>query len=312
MKQSIISDWKPEYGDKYSKEKLLMHHRLKDSGLFTKDAIAELIDRCGPKNYNLNTMGYDPENPIWREGVVKDISGKNVIESIERGRMWLNIFNPAEVDDRYKNLLNDMFAEFQSHMPDFNTFKRKMGILVSSPLVQVFYHADIPGQSLWQIEGEKRVYVYPTGEPYMSQKSLEGIIMGESEEEIPYNANMEKGVTVYNLKPDEMLHWPLNCPHRVENEDSMNISVTTEHFTNDIRKSYAVNYANGVLRRNFGMGDLSQSITGPSVYPKAALTMLWKKLNLNRKNKFKRIIDFTLDPQSTTGIVDIPAFVKQR
>ena len=312
MEQSIISDWKPEYSTKYSREKLLMHHRLKDSGLFTKDAIAELIDRCGPKNYNLNTMGYDPENPVWREGVVKDISGKDVIASIERGRMWLNIFNPAEVDDRYKNLLNEMFAEFQSYMPDFNTFKRKMGILVSSPLVQVFYHADIPGQSLWQIEGEKRVYVYPTGEPYMSQKSLEGIIMGESEEEIPYNAEMEKGVTVYNLKPDQMLHWPLNFPHRVENEDCLNISVTTEHFTNDIRKSYAVNYANGVLRRNFGMGDLSQSITGPSVYPKAALTMLWKKLNLNKKNKFKRIIDFTLDPRAATGIVDIPAFVKQR
>jgi len=57
-----------------------------------------------------------------------------------------------------------------------------------------------------------------------------------------------------------MVHWPLNCPHRVENEDCLNISVTTEHWTTDLRKQYAVNYANGILRRKFGFTDPSQSI----------------------------------------------------
>ncbi len=47
-----------------------------------------------------------------------------------------------------------------------------------------------------------------------------------------------------------MLHWPLNCPHRVENRDSVNVSLTTEHYTKEIRTSYAVNYANGLLRKS--------------------------------------------------------------
>ena len=46
-----------------------------------------------------------------------------------------------------------------------------------------------------------------------------------------------------------MLHWPLNGPHRVENHDMVNISVTTEHFTKEIRDFYAIVYANGLLRR---------------------------------------------------------------
>ena len=310
MKTPIIADWKPQNAKKFSKENLMLHHRMNDSGLFTRQALAELIDKCKPTDYSLNTMGYDPENPQWREGVVQNISGKDVIASIERGRMWMNIGAAAYVDKRYMQLLDDIFAEFESYVPGFKTFNRKLGILISSPLVQVYYHADIPGQSLWQLEGEKRLYVYPTGEPYMSQRSLEGIIMGETLEEIPYSKEFDDSAVVYDLKADEMLHWPLNGPHRVENKDCLNISVTTEHFTNDIRKSYAVNYANGVLRRSFGMNDLSQSIDGAMVYPKAALALTWKKLKLDKGNKVKRMIDFTLDPESKNGIADIPAFTK--
>ena len=310
MNNSIIADWDPCHAENFSKENLLLHHRMNDSGLFTREALAKLIDKCDPTDYSLNTMGYDPENPHWREGCVRNLTGEQVIASIERGRMWMNIGTAAYVDNRYKKLMDSIFAEFKSYMPDFNTFNTKLGILISSPLVQVYYHCDIPGQALWQLEGEKRLYVYPTGEPYMSQRALEGVILGITQEEIAYNSELDKGATIYELKPDEMMHWPLNGPHRVENKDCLNISVTTEHFTNDIRKSYAVNYANGVLRRNFGMENLSQSITGPSVYPKAALALAWKKLKLDKNNKVRRMIDFTLDPNSNNGIADIEAYSK--
>ena len=310
MENQIIADWKPEYADNFGNENRLLHHRLKDSGLFTREALAELIEQIPSENYNLNTMGYDPENPLWREGIVRGSTGEEVISSIERGRMWLNMRAVDKIDTRYKKLTDDIFREFESKVDGFSTFKTKMGILISSPKVQVFYHADIPGQSLWQLEGEKRVYVYPTGEPYMSQSSIEGIIMGLTEEEIPYNRKLDDGGQYYDLKPGEMVTWPLNGPHRVENKDSLNISVTTEHYTDNIRKSFAVNYANGVLRRTFGMENLSQSTTGASVYPKAALALLWRKLNLNKANQIKRMIDFTVDPKSKTGISDITAYAK--
>ncbi len=310
MQQSIISDWKPEYAGNFGQEALLLHHRLSETGLFTHEALAELIDGYPSHSYNLNTMGYDPENPEWREGVIKGNSGKDVIESISQGRMWLNLRQVDKVSPKYHKLLNEIFEEFEGYVPGFETFKRKFGILISSPKVQVFYHADIPGQSLWQVEGRKRVYVYPNREPFLSQKHLEGIILGETEEEIPYETEFDKGAIVYDLKPGEMVHWPLNCPHRVLNEDCLNVSVTTEHWTNDIRKSFAVNYANGVLRRSFGVQNPSNSITGPAVYAKAALAVGWRKLKLDQSKKVVRTVDFTLDPQAETGIVDIPAFAK--
>lgn len=310
MQEAIISNWTPEHALKYGHEILMLRHRLHESDLFTEAALGGLIDRYPNEHYSLNTMGYDPENPVWREGTIEGFSGEAVIRAIENGRMWLNLRCVEKVDDRYGRLLNDMFAEFEDRVPGLSTFKHKLGILISSPQVQVFYHADIPGQSLWQIHGEKRVYIYPNKEPYLPQRDLETVILCETEEEIPYERWFDEAAQVYDLQPGDMAQWPLNCPHRVENKDTLSISLTTEYWTNDIRKSYAVNYANGILRRKLGMSNLSNSINGPMVYPKAALAAAWRKLKLNESKRFVPTIDFAIDPNSETGIVDVPAFAK--
>lgn len=308
MENSIINDWKPEYAENFGNEKRLLRHRLRESGLFTKEALAKLIDKYPQELYSINTMGYDPETPQWREGMVGDVSGEDVISTIERGRMWMNMRAVEKVDARYKKLLDSMFAEFESYVPGFSTFKTKMGILISSPNAQVNYHADLPGQSLWQLEGQKRVYVYPTGEPFLSQRSLETITLKETDEEVPYSREFESDVYMHVLQPGEMITWPLNAPHRVENLDCLNISVTTEHYTSDIRRSFAVNYANGILRRRFGMENLSPAITGATVLPKAALAFAWRKLGLHKSKEVVHTVDFAVDPKSDTGMVDIQAF----
>ncbi len=310
MNKTIISDWKPQYAENFSQVSLLLHHHLSETGLFTKERLSKLIDLYPDQKYNITTMGYDLENPLWREGTKDGHSGSQVIDAIERGRMWLNLRTVETVDQEYRDLLNQIFDEFEGYVLGFETFKRKMGILISSPKVQVFYHADIPGQSLWQVEGKKRVYVYPNEAPYLKPKNLESIILGETEEEIPYDRSFDEGAQVYDLKPGEMVHWPLNCPHRVENEDCLNISVTIEHWTDTLRKSFAVNYANGVLRRKFGFVEPSQNLEKWSLYPKAALAVGWRKLKLDKKSKFVRKVDFKVDPKSKTGIVDIDAYVK--
>ncbi len=310
MLDHILTDWKAEYVDKFGQSTLYMHHRLADSGLFTRDALADLIDSIPSERYNINTMGYDPQNPVWREGIIEGSNGAQVIDAIERGRMWLNVRKLQELDSRYEKLLQAIYDELEALVPGFETFKQNLGLLISSPKVQVFYHADIPGQSLWQLTGEKRVYIYPNTEDFLPQKALEGIILGDTEEEIPYMAKFDDHAEVYDLKPGEMLNWALNGPHRVENADCLNVSVTTEHWTSSIRKSYAVNYANGVLRKKLGLQNLSRSTSSPMVYPKAALAMAWRKLELNKKDEFKRMIDFVVDPDSETGMRDIEARAK--
>lgn len=307
---TLLPGWKAENAKLFSKVTLAMKHELQNTGLFTVEALAELIDRYPEEKYNLCSMGHDLLNPVWRDGYRADVPGEQIIKAIENGRMWLNLRKVHEVDERYARLLRDIYAEFEAKVPGLKTFKHNFGILISSPKASVFYHCDVPGQSLWQIAGRKRVYVYPNHEPFMEQATMEKVVLGTTQEEVPYEPWFDDYAEVYDLAAGDMLHWPLNGPHRVVNEDCMNISVTTEHYTDEIRRSYAVNYANGIIRRYTGMKNLSKDVNGPTVYPKAALALLWRKLNLEKKHKFQKMVDFKPDPKAESGFVDIPAFPK--
>jgi hypothetical protein len=64
----------------------------------------------------------------------------------------------------------------------FKSFNHTMSILISSPKVQAYYHADVPGQTLWQVRETKRVYVYPNTPPFLPQAALAKLVLGEAHE----------------------------------------------------------------------------------------------------------------------------------
>jgi hypothetical protein len=76
--------------------------------------------------------------------------------------------------------------------------------------------------------------------------------MKESREEYPFEPWYDDYAEVYNLEPGQMAYWPLHAPHRVVNEDCLNISLTLEHWDKNVRNTNAVQYGNGVLKRLFG------------------------------------------------------------
>lgn len=305
-----LSGWTDRHKALFGNHTVKLSHRLTETGLFSEDAIAALIDDYPEDKYNLNSMGADPLNRVWREGNVAGRSGREVLKAISKGRMWINLRRVMEVDPRYDELLGEIFADFEGLVPGLKTFKHNLGILVSSPGAQVYYHADIPGQALWQIAGRKRVYIYPNTAPFLAPESIENIVMGTQEEEIHYETWYDAHAEIHDLKPGDMLHWALNGPHRVVNEDCLNISVTTEHWSKQIRNAYAVNYANGVMRNHFKYAPKSRAYSGLSVYPKAALTLAWKKMKLNTASAFVREIDFHIDPAQPNGMQDVAAYVK--
>ena len=305
----IFTDFTTEDRAVWGLHTVKLNHTLHEHELFSNEALMALIESYPRSHYNLNTMA-KPGAPkaFWREGEKGEASGAEVFEAIANGRMWINMRRVMEVDDRYAAVLDEMFEEMAEHVPGFDTFKRNMGILVSSPGAQVYYHCDIPGQALWQVRGRKKVYLYPNSAPFLPEPEMEKVILGETEEEIHYERWFDDYAQVIELAPGEMLHWPLNAPHRVENLDMLNVSITTEHFTADIRKQYAVRYANGILRSRLGMQALSPRIDGPMVYPKMALAAAVKFGGLQKSKTARRMVNFRVAKDQPGGFVDIPEY----
>lgn len=309
MSDPIFVDWSAEHSRDWGKRLVHIRHRLHESPLFSDEALARLIENYPREHYDLHTMTdaqgrHDQES--WREGDLGDVPGAEVLEAIRGGHIWLNLRKVMLVSQPYGELLERMFGEVESHVPGLRTFKHNFGILMSSPKAQVFYHADIPGQSLWQIRGRKRVYVYPVRPPFIAPETIEKIILNEADEgDMVYEPWFDDQAAKIDLEPGEMLHWPLNGPHRVVNLDCFNVSVTTEHWSGEIRASYAVHYANGILRRN-GVTNLAHRTSGPSFWAKAGLAALYKYSGAQKQRRYDRFIDFVVDPRAPGGYSDIP------
>lgn len=307
----VFPNWTPENTANWNKAPIRLLHKLHTTDLFTDEALAALIDRYPAGGYGLVHTGGQSERKRWREGRIDGVPGAKVIETIAsggKGPMWLNLRHVTDHEPAYKALLDQMFAELDEHVGPLGVIRRSMGILISSPGARVYYHADMPGQALAQIRGRKRVFVYPAEPPYLTPEGLETIALNGLELDINYEPSFDDHATVLDIEPGDMLHWPLNAPHRVDNHDCLNVSITVEYLTPEIRRHQIVTAANGIMRRQLGMSPRSSATSGPAYWAKAVLNAGVRRSGLLATTAAKRRpVTFALDASAPGGIRDLAA-----
>jgi hypothetical protein len=308
-----IIDWTSANSAEFGKIPLRLSHKLQKRPEFSDSALARLLENLGRKDYQVSTMDPDRHDiRHWRDGELGKLPGLDLIEAVRTGQIWIQIHDIDKLDPQYRDLLNNIYAEFRVRVPGFATSREKMRLLISSPNIHVYYHCDVPGQTLWQIKGQKRVYVYPNRPPFLAQATIERIALREADEFIQYDDRFDEGAVVFDLSPGEMLHWPLNAPHRIVNGNCLNVSFTTEHFTVRDRRMFYVNYANGVLRRRLGRTNLSQKVTGPLYWAKLAVAAAYKLAGEQQKRRKLTTVDFVVDPRAPGSVRDIPSYKMER
>ncbi len=302
----VFTSWQPRHAALWGNAPIRLKHRLHEHELFTNDALARLVERYPREHYSLVQWGSHGASGSWREGELAGLPGEAIIDAIARGRVWINMRNLPDVDPRYAALMNEIFDELEDRMPGFGSFTRKLGLLISSPLSRTLYHLDLPGQSLWQIRGSKRVFVYPAAPPFETPEVIERVALSGVEVNMPYQPWYDEHATVLDIEPGDMLHWPLNAPHRVDNHDCLNVSMTLEYFTEDIRRTHMVTKANAILRTKFGVTPKSRATTGPSFWAKAALQRALRDTKwVRREDRARRAPEFRLDPTRPGCIAEI-------
>jgi hypothetical protein len=307
MTDRIFGTWDETHSELWSHQPIRLEHTMHRLPAFSMDQLATLIETYPREHYSLIKTGAKGASRVWREGDIGQLRGGQVIEAIARGGLWLNLRNVTSVDRRYRDLVDQMFAEIAARVPGFEAPRHQAGILISSPDAQVYYHADLPGQGLIQIAGRKRVYVYPNTPPFIRSRHLEDIALFDVEVDIPYASWYDKHAQVFDLEPGQMLNWPLNAPHRVENLGNLNISMTVSYVDDDIRRAEIVNLANGLLRHRFGYLPKGRSPLGPSYLAKAVMQKLLRDSKwVKRERSARRPIDFRLDETDLGKIVDLP------
>jgi hypothetical protein len=296
--QPVFPAWDATHSLLWGHQPICLRHQLHQTELFSRAQLARLIEVYPREHYSLVRTGGQEGSRVWREGDIGNLSGAQVIDAISRGHLWLNLRNVTTVDGRYRTMVDQMFNEIAARVPDFNAHVRQAGILISAPDAKVHYHADLPGQGLIQIAGRKRVYVYPSSPPFITPEHLENIALFDVEVDVPYSEWYDRHALVFDLEPGQMLNWPLNAPHRVENLNTVNISMTVSWVDDAISRAQKLHLANGLLRHRFGYQPKSRSIAGASYWSKAVLQKLMRNSAwVRRQRRARRPIDFRLDEE---------------
>jgi cupin-like protein len=307
MTRKIFSQWDETHSELWSHQPIRLQHEMHKSEAFSMDDLARLIEIYPREQYSLVKTGARGSSRVWREGEIGNLGGHQVIEAISRGGLWLNMRDVGSVDSRFRKLIDRMFQEIAAKVPGFAVPNHQAGILVSSPDAQVYYHADLPGQGLIQIAGRKRVYVYPNTAPFIRAEHLEDIALFDVEVDLPYAPWYDAHAQVFDLEPGQMLNWPLNAPHRVENLGTVNISMTVSYGNDEIRRAQIIHLANGMLRHRFGYTPKTRNLYGPSYFAKGAMQKFLRRGRwLKRERSARRPIDFRLDATEPGKIIDLP------
>lgn len=302
------SSWPESVTRVWGRQPVSVPHQLHESPLFSRKRLAELVEHYPRKHYSIIQMGAqsgtDPEDQRqgfsqrrWDEGDIRNLSGEQILQAIERGRFWLNLRYTNEVDPEFRQLQDQILDALRERLPASEHMSNPtLGVLVSSPNAQVYYHCDLPNQSLWQISGSKTVYVYPSAEPFLSGEDLERIAIYELEVDLAYDPWFDDFAVKFDFQPGQMLHWPLNAPHRIENHDCLNVSVTTEYWTRQALLNQRLNMANGTLRYRLGMTPKSRSTRGPGFFTKSVVQALLSRTGwLEKVRTSNKPLEFALD-----------------
>jgi hypothetical protein len=292
---SVITDWTPDKARDFTTANLAFEHGLHDRPMFSDEGLVSLLDRYPRDKLGVFTMGHDPVDwRSWRRGSPGKLTGDQLLLAAKEGRIWLNLRHANDYLPDYAALEDEIFAE-KTALSGRRTFKRDLGMLISSPNAQVFYHLDIPLVSLWQLRGEKRVWVYPVADSHVTGQELERIALRETAEQLAFRPGMDAGAEVHDLTPGRMVTWAQNAPHRIVNGPMLNVSLSIEFMTPAALMRANVLYANGALRKT-GLDPRIQTAPHPLALAKVGLARAIKAAGLVKTYERTLPETFTVEP----------------
>lgn len=280
MTPSILTDWSAAKARAFTREPLTFRHRLQERLMFTDAELTQLLRRHPRERLGVYTAG----EAGWRCGLPGDLSAAELLDAVRQGRLWLQLRGLDRISDDYAGLRGEIVADHARFAPHVRVTGCDLGLVIASPGMQAPYQADLALASLFQIRGAKTVLVYPPAAPYVDDATLERIVLGEcAGDAVAWDPAWDAAAQRFELEPGMMLTWPQNAPHRVVCGDSLNVSLSAQFMTPAASARVDVLYANGQLRRRFGMAPALQQGLHPAAVGKAALARLWRTVERERR-----------------------------
>ncbi len=302
---SLLVNWKPQDFATLEKGVLVAQHALADSGLFSDEGLAKILDQHPDSAMSLSTMGEDSSTFEWRDGDRNGVSGERLLNTVKQGHLWINVREVLSYQPALAALVDEVYDELEAGNSGFRAEDRSANLLISSPGAIVHYHVDMPVNMLWHLRGRKRVWVYPQfDQRFASLPALEQVCSGQWSEEVPYDDQWDKYALTFDAQPGQLITWPQLTPHRVTNLAGLNVSLSTEHKNKRARRRLNVHQANHFMRTRLGISPQSAEPDGLVAHAKQTLARVVRagsRLTNRPSQQFVYPKSFVVDPDAPRG-----------
>lgn len=298
--------WSSEEYKNFGQKPQVSKHQFHQLDLFSDEALEALLDDYPRHWLQCYTMGDNPEqHQDWMPVHLDQSTGQEILEALQKGRMWVNVINIDKYNGEYADVIAQMYTVINAHCDHITHAKSSFSaLLISSPGVQVYCHVDADANMLWHLKGRKRVWVYPARDTRFAPQTYVEEIIGEARHEnVPFERWYDEYAFSHELSPGEVVSWPQHAPHRVENI-GFNVSLTTSYGSKESRRQLGVHGFNHYILKPLGFKHRSIARNGLIAEVKSFSYFVLKKLGLLKKGERAStyVSDLQLDPSHPQGM----------
>lgn len=234
--------------EKFNRQSFEVSHRLSSHPLFQLPRLLELAERTirsRPEDLYFD-MGQVQTGQRWDQIPEAKFSAVQAMQQLESSDAWF-LFRHAQRDAEYAELFERGLREIKEIAgTDVDAKIRQQDILifVTSPKRVTPYHIDRECNFLLQISGTKTLHVFDREDrDVLPNEEIERFWAVDNNAPV-YKPQYQDRATSYRMEPGIGVHIPVNCPHWVQNDDNISVSLSVNfQFVDSMRANlYRSNY----------------------------------------------------------------------
>jgi hypothetical protein len=277
-----------EFRTKFDKYSFAFRHELAGHPIFELSRLMELAQETQttrPADLYYDAGSIDV-NQRWDRTPRPEFSARAAIQRIEHCGAWI-VLKRADKNEEYAGVLRECMAELQEFTGlNLNRVMKVQEVIlfVTSPKRVTTYHIDRECSLLLQIQGDKHISIFDRNDrAVLSEEEIERF--WSVDHNAPrYKPELQHHATVYELRPGNGVHIPVNAPHWVQNGNGISISLNVNFQYHDTARA-------NVYRSNFLLRKMGVRPSPPGISPMkdkvksvAVLPAVWAK-NIMRRRK---------------------------
>jgi hypothetical protein len=230
-------------------------HQLGEHPLFSIGQLMELAERMIASGGAHQVVGFSatrggPERKF--DQLARRDGARDALADIEAGSSWLRMSFVQAADPRYREIHDQILeeAEFYSGSPVLRNLSwSSMTVMVSSPTVVTPYHIDHESNLLFQIAGEKDIWLFDANDSrVLADEEIETFYIGNIHA-ASFRPDAEGLGRRFHLSPGRGVYNPPLGPHWVKNGGAVSVSVSLNFSLRPSERQARVYQMNYYLRR---------------------------------------------------------------